>query len=38
MPKDDVPLPTPDEQKEAEKKVDDWLKDNGYPSPDPKKQ
>jgi hypothetical protein len=35
---EDVPPPTKEEQKDAEKKVEDWLKDNGYPSPDPRKQ
>jgi len=33
-----LPEPTDAEKKEAEKKVEDWLKDQGYPNPDPKKQ
>ena len=40
MPKDPDPLPdpTPEEAKQAEKDVKDWLGKNGYPDPDPKKQ
>jgi hypothetical protein len=37
-PPEPLPKPTDDEKKQAEKEVEDWLKDNGYPSPDPKKQ
>lgn len=36
--KDKLPPPTPDEEKKAEKEVNDWLSKQGYPSPDSKKQ
>lgn len=36
--KDDVPPPTPEDDKKAEDTVKDWLKKQGYPSPDPKDQ
>jgi hypothetical protein len=35
---DEVPEPTPEQEAEAEENVKDWLKDQGYPSPDPKDQ
>lgn len=38
MPKDPLPEPTPDEKEKAEQDVKDWLRKNGYPDPDPKKQ
>lgn len=33
-----LPDPSPKEEKDAEGTVKDWLKKQGYPSPDPKDQ
>lgn len=35
---DKLPEPSPQEQKEADKKIEDWFSKNGYPSPKPEKQ
>ncbi len=38
MSEDKLPDPTPEQEKEAETSVKDWLKKQGHPSPDPKDQ
>ena len=38
MPNDPLPDPTPNEEDKAKETVKDWLKKQGYPDPDPKKQ
>lgn len=37
-PMGDVPEPSDEEKKKAEDAVKDWLKKQGYPTPDPKDQ
>lgn len=38
MPEDDVPPPSKKDEDDADQSVKDWLKKQGYPSPDPKDQ
>jgi hypothetical protein len=40
MPEEPGPLPepTPDEDKKAQEEVEDWLKKQGYPTPNPEDQ
>lgn len=38
MSNDPLPEPSDKEKKDAEDKVEEWLKKKGYPSPKPEKQ